>query len=92
LLIGFARSINFPFEIHFQVPKCLLALDIHENNLSEFSNLRKAAKANSISFQSRAMSPEAGFTLKLHLIYLINDLLHYWLVSKFDPLDCEREM
>lgn len=26
------------------------------------------------------MSPGAAFTQKLHLIYLINDLLHYWLV------------
>jgi hypothetical protein len=57
-------------------------------NLSEISNFKdkkntqKAAKANSISFQSRAMSPGAGFTQKLHLIYLINDLLNYWLVSE----------
>lgn len=34
------------------------------------------------SFKSRAMSPNAAFTQKLHLIYLINDLLHHWLVEK----------
>lgn len=41
----------------------------------------KAQKAISISFRFRAMAPGAAFTQKLHLIYLINDLLHYWLVS-----------
>ena len=27
------------------------------------------------------MAPNAVFTQKLHLIYLINDLLHHWLVK-----------
>lgn len=27
------------------------------------------------------MSPNAAFNQKLHLIYLINDLLHHWLVA-----------
>lgn len=31
----------------------------------------------------RAMSSTAAFTQKLHLIYLINDLLHHWLVDQF---------
>jgi len=34
-----------------------------------------------LPFQFRAMQPGAAFTQKLHLIYLINDLLHYWLVQ-----------
>lgn len=29
------------------------------------------------------MIPGAAFTHKLHLIYLVNDLLHYWLVQAF---------
>lgn len=28
------------------------------------------------------MAPNAAFNQKLHLIYLINDLLHHWLVAK----------
>lgn len=32
------------------------------------------------------MTPGAAFTQKLHLIYLINDLLHYWLVFELDSL------
>lgn len=30
------------------------------------------------------MIPGAAFTHKLHLIYLVNDLLHYWLVQTFE--------
>lgn len=43
---------------------------------------KKKLEKQLISFKSRAMAPNAAFTQKLHLIYLINDLLHHWLVAK----------
>ena len=42
---------------------------------------QRRRKKTKISFKFRALAPSAAFTQKLHLIYLINDLLHHWLVE-----------
>lgn len=46
-----------------------------------FMKTEKELEKQLISFKFRAMASNAAFTQKLHLIYLINDLLHHWLVK-----------
>lgn len=55
--------------------------DVKDKNKTLEREQKEHKKAIPISFQYRAMSSAAAFTHKLHLIYLINDLLHYWLVD-----------
>jgi len=47
----------------------------------EESRLRVGINVNHMLLVRRVSAKDASFELRLHLIYLINDILHHWSVG-----------